>query len=85
MSTIKDSQHHQIKDLASAKENIHTLASSEATPLIRNERQNIYTRMRPKFHCRRQRCCVSSKAAILILLWNLILVAGFESLFDPNF
>jgi peptide/histidine transporter 3/4 len=28
---------------------------------------------------------VSSKAALLILLWNLILVAGFESLLDPNF
>ena len=85
MSTIKDLLHHQIKDLASAKESIHTLASSKATPLIRNERQNICTRMRSKFHCRRQRCCLSSKAALLILLWNLILVAGLEGYFDPNF
>ena len=83
MATIEDSQQHQIKDLASAEENIPT--SRETESLLGNERRNIHTRMRSKFHCRRQRCCVSSKAALLILLWNLILVAGVESLLDPNF
>ena len=83
MVTIEDSQQHQIKDLASAEENIPTI-NRETAPLLRNERRNIRARMRSKFHCRRQRCCVSSKAALLILLWNLIIVAGFESLFDPN-
>ena len=73
----------KIKNLASAEENIH--ASSEATPLIRNEKRYTCTRMRSNFHCRRQRCCVSSKAALLILLWNLILVAGFKGFLDPNF
>ena len=76
MSTIEDSQQHQIKDLASAEENIST--SRETAPLLRNERR---ARMRSNFHCRCQRCCVSSKAALLILLWNLILVA---SLLDPS-
>ena len=83
MATTEDSQLHQIKDLASVEENIPT--SGETAPLLRNERRNTRARIRSKFHCRHQRCCVSSKAALLILLWNLILVAGFESLLDPNF
>ena len=78
MSTIKDSQQHQIKDLASAEANYIMPTSRETVPLLRNER---HARMRSKFHCRRQRCCVSSKAALLILLWNVILVA---SLLDPS-
>ena len=82
MTTIEDSQQHQIKDLASAEENIPT--SRETASLFGNERRNIRTRMRCNFHCRRQRCCVSSKAALLILMWNLIIVAGFKSLLDPN-
>ena len=82
MSTIEDSQQHQIKDLVSTEENIPT--SREIASLLGNERQNIRTRMRSNFHCRCQRCYVSSKAALLILLWNLILVAGFKSLLDPN-
>ena len=36
-------------------------------------------------HCRYQRCCVSSKAGLLILVWNLILVAGFKGFLDPNY
>ena len=83
MATIKDSQQHQIKDLASAEENIPT--SRETAPLLRNERRNTRARMRSNFHCRRQRCCLSSKAALLILLWNVILIAGCESYLDPNF
>jgi hypothetical protein len=80
---MEDSQQHQIKDLASAEENIPT--SRETTPLLGNERRRTRTRMQSKFHCRRQRCCVSSKAALLILVWNLILAASFESILDPNF
>ena len=83
MATIEDSQQHQIKDLACAEENIPT--SGETAPLLRNERRNTRARMRSKFHCRHQRCCVSSKAALLILVWNLILVAGFKVFLDPNF
>ena len=82
MATI-DSKHHEIKDLATDEENIST--SEESTPLIGNEEQRICARMQFKFRCRRQRCCLTSKAAILILLWNLILVAGLESLLDPSF
>ncbi len=87
MATIKDFQQHQIKDMASAEENISTSGELETAPLIRNRGQRARTcvKIQSNFHCRRQRCCMSSKAALLILLWNLILVAGFESLLDPNF
>jgi hypothetical protein len=79
MATTGDSQ--LIKDLASDEENIPT--SREATPLLGNKGRRINARMQSSFHCRRRRCCVSSKAALLILLWNLILVAGFKSFLDP--
>ena len=82
MAAFEDSQQHQIKDLASAEENVPT--SRETAPLLRNERQNIRLRMRSKFHCRYQRCCVSSKAALLIFVWNLILVADFKGFLDPK-
>ena len=78
---MEDPQQQQIKDLASAEENITT-----TTPFLRNSRRRIHARIiQSKFHCRRQRCCVSSNAAILILVWNLILVACLESFLDPNF
>ena len=83
MTTMEDSQEHKItlKGLTNAEENILT-----STPLLGNGRRT-HAIMQSNFHyrCRRQRCCVSSKAALLILLWNVILVAGFESLLDPNF
>ena len=41
--------------------------------------------LKQKFRCRHQRCCLTSKAAVLILLWNLILVAGLKCFFDPSF
>ena len=82
MATTEDYQQHEIKDLSCAEEN--NISASERTPLLGNERQRASMRMRPKFHCRHQRCCLTSKAAILILLWNLILVplASLESFFD---
>ena len=83
MATIKDSRQHQIKDLASAEENIPT--SRVTASLLGSERLNTHARTRSKFHCRRHRCCVSSKSALLILLWNLILIAALEGLLDPNF
>jgi hypothetical protein len=90
MATIEDFQQHQIQDLASAEENNNIIPTSgelETAPLIQNKGQKVRTcaRMQSNIHCRHRRCCVSSKAALLILLWNLILVAGFKSLLDPNF
>ena len=83
MATIEDSQEHEIKDLSTIEENIST--SRESTPLIGNRRQRTYAKVRTKFQCRCQRCYLKSKAAILILVWNFILVVGFESFLDPNF
>ena len=81
-TSIEDSQRYKLKrkSLAKAEENIST-----STPLLRNEGQRTYAKVQSNFHCRPQRCCISSRAAVLILIWNLILVAGFESLLDPNF
>ena len=81
MATIEDSQQHEIKDLASVEENIST--TRESTPLLGNEGKRTYARM---FCCNRhQKCCLTSKVAIIILLWNLILVSGLESFLDPSF
>ena len=76
MATIEDSQQHDIKDLVSVEENIST--TRESTPLLGNEGERTYARM---FCCNRH----PSKAAIIILLWNLILVSGLESFLDPSF
>ena len=41
------------------------------------------TKVRSKF--KNNRCCLwSSKAVILILVWNLIISVAFKSFFDPN-
>ena len=83
MATTEDYQQHEIKDFSCAEEN--NIPSRENTPLLGNEMQRVSMRMRPKFRCRRQRCCLTSKAAILILLWNLIIVTGLESFLDPSY
>ena len=44
---------------------------------------HVYTKVRSKFkNC--HRCLWSSKAVILILVWNLIISIGFRSFFDPS-
>ena len=76
------SQQHEIKELSTAEENT---SMQERTPLMGNKRHSNSVRIQSKICCRRQRCCLTSKAVILILLWNFILVVGFESFLDPNF
>ena len=79
MATFEDSHRqteHEIKDLSTAEENMYT---SERTRLVGNKRRAI------KCRWRHQRCCLTSKAALFILLWNLILVAGLQSLLGPNY
>ena len=76
------SQQHEIRVLSSTEEN--TAPARESTHLLGKERQRISVKIRNIFYRRRQRCCLTSKAAILLLFWNLIIVAGLHSLFDPN-
>ena len=83
MATIEDSQQQEIKDQASVEEDTSTIR--ESTPLLRNKERRTCARMRSKSHCKHRRCCLTSKAAMLVLLWNLILVAGLECLLDPSF
>ena len=82
MAIVDGFQQHEIRDLSTAEENIST---GESTPLMGNEERITCARMQLKFRCRHHRCCLTSKAAILILLWNLILVAGLESFLDHSF
>ena len=77
-------QHQSIKDMATAEENTPTSRGGATLP-FGNKRRKIHARMQTNFHCRRQRCCVSSKAALLILLWNFILVASLKGFLDPNY
>ena len=43
----------------------------------------VYTKVKSKF--KNHRCCLwSSKAVVLILLWNLIISIGFKSFLDPS-
>ena len=43
----------------------------------------VYTKVRSKF--KNHHCCLwSSKAVILILLWNLVISIGFKSFLDPS-
>ena len=85
MATIEDSQQQEIKDLASVEEDTSTIR--ESTPLLRNKERRTSARMQStaRSRCRHRRCCLTSKAAMLVLLWNLILVAGLECLLDPSF
>ena len=43
----------------------------------------VYTKVRYKFK-RHHYCLCSSKAVVLILLWNLIISIGFKGFFDPS-
>ena len=43
----------------------------------------VYTKVRSKFK-RHRYCLWSSKAVVLILLWDLIISIGFKSFFDPS-
>ena len=77
-------QHQSIKDMATAEENTPTSRGGATLP-FGNKRRKIHARMQTNFNCRCQRCCVSSKAALLILLWNFILVASLKDFLDPNY
>ena len=60
---------------------------STRTPLLVSfERDKRWWRGRlnMKAKCHR-RCCLRSKAALLILIWNLIIVASLSTFFDPSF
>ena len=56
----------------------------ENSPLLRNtQRHGCYEKVKSRFKSRR--CCIrSSKAALLILVWNLIVSCGISSFIDPN-
>ena len=77
-------QQQEIKAMPNTEENNDNIFTSESTPLLRNAGQKAFRFMRIR-HYRHQRCCVTSKAVILILVWNLTLLADLESFLDPGF
>ena len=79
-------QLQEIKVLSSSEETVgYDVLTKESTPLLRNVRQRIFQRLRSKFRCRFHWCCLTSKAALLILLWKTIIVAGLESFIGPSY
>ena len=57
----------------------------ENAPLLENTQPSVrcFGKVKTKFKCRR--CCLcSSRAAILILVWNLIVSFGLVSFLDPS-
>ena len=61
--------------------------AGEGTPLLvsrETERQGRGRSVNIQARCRR-RCCLRSKAALLVLLWNLIIVTSLSTIFDPSF
>ena len=51
---------------------------TEQTPFLRTNQRRL------KFKCKK-RCCIQSKAALLILCWNLLLTLFITAFLDPNF
>ena len=65
-------------------ESSHRRNLENAQYRLSNLAQVCYTKVRSKF--KDHRCCLwSSKAVILILVWNLIISLCFTSFFDPSF
>ena len=88
MATIEeDSRIHEIESLPREVSESNSQSSEDMTtaresrPLLRNKQQGCCAIVRSKFH---SRCCLRSKATILILVWNFIIVMGLGSTFHPN-
>ena len=73
------------------RKNVHPLNTSrssndqENTPLLENTQRSVgcFEKVRTKYNSRR--CCLcSSRAAILILVWNAIVSFGLLSFLDPS-
>ena len=82
-SGIEVSQYREMDESAQPRD----VRDSTCTPLLVSlERDKRWWRgrlnMRAKCH---RRCCLRSKAALLILVWNLIIVASLNTFFDPSF
>ena len=98
MAIITDSQQFVIKDLSTSRpgllsaglEDSHAATSctchgEDNTPLLGNttQLQGCYAKVKLKFRSRH--CCLwSSKAALLVLVWNLIISFGLVCFFDPS-
>ena len=84
MATIEeDSLQHELKNLPRGENQSSEdmTAARESRSLLGNEQRGCCTTVRSKF---RSRCCLRSKATILVLVWNFIIVMGLGNIFDPS-
>ena len=96
MAIIQDTQQFDIEHLSTdfgprqksknVRQNEHRAATrynKENIPLLGSKQHGCYARVRSKF--RSHHCCLcSSKAALLVLDWNLIVSFCLVSFLDPN-
>ena len=87
MTTFEQSD-SKVEILSREMDNLkQSTGARETTPLLvsrETERQGSGCSVNIQARCRR-RCCLRSKAAWLILLWNLIIVTSLSTFFDPSF
>ena len=87
MTTFEQSD-SEVEILSREMDNLkQSTGARETTPLLvsrETERQGRGCSVNIQARCRR-RCCLRSKAAWLILLWNLIIVTSLSTFFDPSF
>ena len=87
MTTFERSD-SEVEILSREMDNLkQSTGARETTPLLvsrETERQERGCSVNIQARCRR-RCCLRSKAAWLILLWNLIIVTSLSTFCDPSF
>ena len=87
MITSKDPQQCKFEilsregDTNQQVDNVQKVTDTEVTPLLGKQQQTLdcCANVRAKFQ---RRYCLRSKAALLILVWNLIIASGVASFFD---
>ena len=72
------------QDNSSTKKLTSHSCEEESTPLLGTTPRGCCTKVKSKFRSRR--CCLwSSKAALTIIIWNLIITFGLVGFLDPTF
>ena len=74
--------HLSINYVSYSSDELHNPHTSLQTKLGKVT-SRVYTKVRSKFKSHHY-CVWSSKAVVLILLWNLMITVGFRSFFDPS-
>lgn len=82
----RERTHNEREEEAHASINYTSYSEGNTPPRLKLTNHNIihvYAKVRSKFK-NYHYCLWSSKAVILILVWNFIISIGFKSFFDPS-